>query len=96
MSVQNVNAFIEKAQKEQGLQQELRRIPQGNEDATIRGIVKLGEKWGFHFSEQDYRSAVKSRIQSGEISEKDLAKVSGGTLTAVTMVTTLLCPSKPF
>ena len=79
MSTENVKAFMEKAKNDQALQKKFLNMP--NDPAgAVKRIVQIGKESGYHFSEQDWREFNKKSIQSGELKESDLAKVSGGTL----------------
>ena len=94
MSKENVTAFIDKAKSDPSLQGKLRKLP-GEESSAIKEVVKIAAGAGYHFSEQEYRNAAKDQLQSGELQEDDLAKVSGGTIisvvTIVVQVTLTVC-----
>ena len=83
MATENVKAFLEKAKTNEGLKAKFKGLP-SDEKGMVRKIVEIGKNAGYHFSEQDWYDMHKSALQSGELKEEDLAKVSGGTIFTIT------------
>ena len=90
MSAEAVRDFIKKAQSDPALAAKLKGLPR-DESAAIKQVVNVASGAGFNFTEQDYRQMAKQHLAGGELKEEDLAKVSGGTITTIIMVTMTIC-----
>ena len=80
MSAQAVRDFWQKAQTDPGLRQQLQELKTDEQAAAITGAVKLAAAAGFAFTAQDYETALKERRSEGNLSDVDLARVTGGAL----------------
>lgn len=81
MSIQIVADFVEKLKSDPKLHDRLKALPHEDEEAAIRGLVEIARDAGYEFSADEYQAYVRKRVDSGEISEEELDKVAGGTLT---------------
>lgn len=84
MAADQVHAFLEKAKTDEGIKGKLKSLPQGQEG--VAALVNIGKEAGYNFSEQDLSEALKGKESSGEISQEDLDKVSGGTIITPTII----------
>ena len=75
MSKQNVEAFYEKVEKDEGLQKKLKALAEKGEaqnKALVGELVKIAEDAGFKFTAAHYAEARKQKL--GELSPGELAK----------------------
>jgi len=91
MGNEQIKAFVEKASTDAGLKQKLENLPK-DEAEVIKAVVKIANDAGYHFSEQDWHEAHKNMVGSGEITQEDLDKVSGGTLVTLTIIIATTTP----
>ena len=79
MSVENVNAFFEKAMSDEAARAALKSLGEkskGNQDEAVADLIALGKEHGFEFEHGHLADAVQAR--PGELSEDELQKVAGG------------------
>ena len=75
MSTQNVEAFFEKVEKDEGLQKKLKALAEKGEaqnKALVAELVKLAEDAGIKFTAADFAEVRKQKL--GELSPGELAK----------------------
>lgn len=87
MSVENIKAFMDKAKSDEGLKAKL----QGKENAD--DLIAVGKEAGYEFNQADLQEYLKHKQSSGEVSQDDLEKVSGGTITIspIIVMTVTVC-----
>lgn len=68
----DLNAFLDKAKGDEELKTKLM------EAGSSADVVALGKEAGFNFTEEDLNAHHNSKISSGEVSQEDLDRVSGG------------------
>ncbi len=71
----DLNAFLDKAKGDDGLKAKLSEV------GTAADVVAAGAEAGFSFTEADVQAHYDAKVKSGEVSQEDLDKVSGGTFT---------------
>ena len=77
--MEQIKAFIEKANTDSELMAKLDAL--GAKNADAENVIALAAEYGFTFTEQEYEQAkTQARAKTGELSEEDLDAVSGGTL----------------
>lgn len=92
MGQDQVHAFAEKAKSDSALQEKLKEMPQGPE--SLNYVVNVAKEAGYDFTTQELEEASKQKAGSGEISQEDLDKISGGTfgiITVIVQVTLRVC-----
>jgi len=73
-----INAFIEKATRDEQLAAKLEELTKQN--AEVGEIIALAAEYGFEFTAEDLEAAKRESSQeSRELSEEELDNVSGGT-----------------
>ena len=87
MAEQQVHDFMDKVKSDENLRSKLEKMPAGQD--SIKYVIDLGKEAGYDFNERDLEAATKSKLSSGEISQEDLDKVSGGTgILTITVIAT--------
>ena len=84
MSQQNVAAFWQKVSSNSELRQELEGNPVDDFETGVGHILKLAAESGFPFTREEYDAAIQEELKrqhaADELSEEELAGVTGGTL----------------
>ncbi len=73
MSIESVKEFYELLQSDETLQE---RVKAADDSATV---VQIASEKGYKFTEQELERAMQEAIVEGELSERELAAVAGGT-----------------
>ncbi len=81
----DLNGMLNKAKGDEALKAKLTEAGNASE------VVAIGAEAGFTFTEADVDAAHKSKVSSGEVSQDDLDKVSGGTIGTIIMMTITIC-----
>ena len=83
MSIENVKTFFKKVQEDTGLQEQLANVSKVRRDGGdaekenhYQEVINIASGAGFEFTAEELDQA-KQEI-AGELSDKDLQKVSGG------------------
>ena len=74
--MENVKAFLEKIQTDEGLQKEMKGLIE--KKASPAEVVAFANKKGFNFSEADLEKFGKDTVMSGELDDEQLESVAGG------------------
>ena len=80
MSKDAVAGFIEKVDKDAGVQEALTAAVQGQENHTA-AIVDYAAALGYDFTAEEFTELIDavSQYQHGDLSDEDLDRVAGGT-----------------
>ena len=84
MALEQAQAFISKLKEDTELQQKLVDVTKGQSEAMQQHIVEIGASSGYEFSLEELEEAWHQMFQQpaeGEIKEKELDNVVGGTIT---------------
>jgi predicted ribosomally synthesized peptide with nif11-like leader len=73
MSKQALGAFMAKVEEDESLREELKALARDDRGAPVEAIADLARSKGFDFTVEDVSAASRS-----ELSEEELASVSGG------------------
>lgn len=82
MTTRAIQEFLERANSDEGLREELRALVEGPDETALDALTALAAKHGFEFSVEELNEAldrVHERDLGGELTERDLEKVAGGT-----------------
>jgi len=82
MSLDALKDFGKKVMEDADLKAKAKKVGLENVD----GIIALAKENGFDISKEDFVAAAKEVQSSGELSEEDLEKISGGLVTAMAVV----------
>ena len=77
MSLENAKAFLAKAKEDKELQAKMKALPKGDFNVALEKGLEIAKAAGFDFTADEWKQAYKD-TSGGELSEKDLKKVSGG------------------
>ena len=77
MSVQNAVAFIQKVNEDESVYLEVKKL----QPADFDGLLKVASTAGFPFSLDEWKEVVENANAKGELNDKQLDNVSGGTFT---------------
>jgi len=82
MAVENVKLLLEKVAGDESLQEQLKNLHSEMNEEVIKEIIKIGEKQGLRFTEEDFYTyiteAVRQAQNEGELSDEELENVAGG------------------
>jgi predicted ribosomally synthesized peptide with nif11-like leader len=83
MSIDNIKAFWTRVQADEALRNELNALRSEHDAIALAGVTALGSRYGFVFTPDEYRAAIRakaaSEIQSpAGLSDADLDVVAGG------------------
>lgn len=82
MSIENVEKFFARVRDDRYLQGRIRAIDYHDQDTAETALVALASEQGLKFSGDDYRAAVKRRVQARHAATRkgcgDLESAAGG------------------
>src|SRR5262245_23354551 len=79
-AVQVVRAFLQKANREPALKARIQASQGADRQANIAALVSIGKETGYHFTSQEYETALKDELSrqfaAGELTEEELDTVA--------------------
>jgi predicted ribosomally synthesized peptide with nif11-like leader len=86
MSLQNAVAFIQKVNNDEAVYLEVKKLEPGD----FGGLLEVASTAGFPFSLAEWEEAVEKANATGELDDKQLDNVSGGTFSITYTIPTVL------
>jgi predicted ribosomally synthesized peptide with nif11-like leader len=80
MSVENVKEFYKRLEEDEAFRTEIAK-DETLKDITMDKLIAVAGKHGYEFAKADFemaRNELKEKFESGELSESELEKVTGG------------------